>query len=174
MKHFVYIAIIALLSMGALNLGAQDKGGKNQHGPNPDWVEQIKAEKIAFLTAEMGLTSKEAQVFWPIYNEAEAAKFAAMRDSRVAYKALNTAIKENKGEKEIQSLLKSYLLSTGKVSDLDIEYMERYTKVIPAQKVAKLYTSEEKFRRIQMQRISKGGAPQQGKPGQKAPQIATP
>ena len=31
--------------------------------------ERIKARKIAFITDKVGLTSKEAEIFWPIYNE---------------------------------------------------------------------------------------------------------
>lgn len=31
--------------------------------------EKIQALKIAFLTEKLELTSKEAQVFWPLYNE---------------------------------------------------------------------------------------------------------
>ena len=33
--------------------------------------ERIKAQKVAFITEQLSLTSEEAQGFWPIYNEFE-------------------------------------------------------------------------------------------------------
>ncbi len=36
----------------------------------PDW-EKIKSLKVAFITEKLSLTSKEAQSFWPVYNEFE-------------------------------------------------------------------------------------------------------
>ena len=36
-----------------------------------DWRQQIKAQKVAFITEQLSLTPKEAQKFWPIYNTYE-------------------------------------------------------------------------------------------------------
>lgn len=44
--------------------------GQAQEGRN-ERKERIKAFKVAFLTERLELTAKEAQVFWPIYNNFE-------------------------------------------------------------------------------------------------------
>ena len=37
--------------------------------------EKFKAEKIAYITNALSLTPKEAEVFWPVYNEFEGKKW---------------------------------------------------------------------------------------------------
>lgn len=34
-------------------------------------IEMIKTKKIAFITEKVGLTSQEAEKFWPVYNQLE-------------------------------------------------------------------------------------------------------
>jgi hypothetical protein len=36
--------------------------------------EQFKSQKIAFITEKLNLTPKEAQAFWPVYNQYEIEK----------------------------------------------------------------------------------------------------
>ena len=36
---------------------------------SPEQQEKYEALKVAFLTEELSLSSKEAQAFWPVYNE---------------------------------------------------------------------------------------------------------
>ena len=36
-----------------------------------DRKEQIKAQKVAYLTNRLQLTPREAEIFWPLYNEYE-------------------------------------------------------------------------------------------------------
>ena len=59
MKRLIPILIL-LISFS----GFAQRGGEIQ--------EKIKAQKIAFITDKLELTSEEAQQFWPIYNEFEA------------------------------------------------------------------------------------------------------
>ena len=54
------IPILIVFLVGTFWLQAQ--------GPVRD---RIKTLKVAFITERVGLTSKEAQQFWPIYNEHE-------------------------------------------------------------------------------------------------------
>ena len=57
MKRILIFAIVLTLSIPAvLAQGRKDDG----------WKERVRAEKIAFLTKEMFLTSQEAESFWPV------------------------------------------------------------------------------------------------------------
>ena len=49
--------------------------------------ERIKAQKIAFITEKLSLTSEEAQEFWPIYNEIEAKKETLRKKSSLKRKS---------------------------------------------------------------------------------------
>src|SRR5690606_27900162 len=48
---------------------SRTSGVRHQQRPNQRQFEQIEAEKIAFITKELALTPKEAQRFFPIYNQ---------------------------------------------------------------------------------------------------------
>ena len=167
------IAAVAALCLSA-NGFAQDQrmhirgGNADESQQQSGWMEKMKAARVAFLTNELDLSAKEAEAFWPVYNQAQAEKDAAYKETRAAYKALNDAIKENKGDKEIEKLLKAYLQASKVPAQLDDEYLPEYLKVLPAGKVAKLYISEEKFRKMQFQN-HRQGAPGQGGPGQPGP-----
>ena len=126
-----------------------------------DWKEKLMAEKIAFLTLEVGLTPEEAQVFWPVYNQVEKEKDEAMFGVIRAYKEMSKAIDEKKGEKEVSALLDKYLEAQKKVNEIENGIAAKYKAVLPVEKVAKLYVAEEKFRRQQIRKLHDGeGRPQ--------------
>ena len=116
------------------------------------WQERIQSEKIAFLTNEMQLTPKEAQVFWPVYNEAQKEQEAIISETLKAYGALDKALREGKSGKEIEALLKDYANALDK-DTTSSKYVEKYLKILPSEKVAKLFIGEEKFRQSQILRL---------------------
>ena len=126
-----------------------------------DWKEKLMAEKIAFLTLEVGLTPEEAQVFWPVYNQVEKEKDEAMFNAIRTYKDMSKAIEEKKSEKEVSALLDKYLEAQKKVNEIENGIAAKYKAVLPVEKVAKLYVADEKFRRQQIRKLHDGeGRPQ--------------
>jgi hypothetical protein len=154
-KIMTIFAIIA--TMTCMSISAQAHRGRGE-----DWKEKMKAEKIAFLTLEVGLTPEEAQAFWPVYNQIETEKDEAMSAMIKAYKEMRKAIEEKKGDKEISALLDKYLETQKKLNDIENGIAARYKAVLPVEKVAKLYVAEEEFRRQQIRRLHHGGG--DGKP----------
>lgn len=141
------ISAAILLMTSILSAQAQNK---------EEWKEKMMSEKIAFLTAELNITPQEAQVFWPVYNQVNKEKDELMRKVFVCYKELSTAIKENKSAKETGASLDKYLDALKKQREADNAMPEKYKKVLPVEKVAKLYIAEEKFRRQQINRLHPG------------------
>lgn len=126
-----------------------------------EWKEKMMAEKVAFLTVEMNLTTEEAQAFWPVYNQANTEFDNAMKDVINAHKSLAKALEEDKGAKEVSRLLDQYLAAKKKQQELESSHAERYRKVLPVEKVAKLYIGEERFRRHHIRKLH------ENKPGEK-------
>lgn len=153
-KIMTIFAIVA--TMTCMSVSAQGHRGRGE-----DWKEKMKAEKIAFLTLEVGLTPEEAQAFWPVYNQVETEKDEAMFAMIRAHKEMSKAIEEKKSEKEISALLDTYLEAQKKLNDIENGIAARYKAVLPVEKVAKLYAAEEKFRRQQIRKLHHGG---EGKP----------
>ena len=121
-----------------------------------DWKQRIMSEKIAFLTIEMGITPEEAQAFWPVYNQVDKERDEAMRKVFMAFKELEDAVSEKKSEKEISKLLAKYQDAIEQQGKVESEAGEKYEKVLPVEKLAKLYVGEEKFRRQQVRRLHVG------------------
>lgn len=135
----VALAAFALLSVSSVQ--AQPKKGA-------DWQNKIKSEKIGFITAELNLTPEEAQVFWPVYNKIAAEKSELQKKVKESYGALLKAMKEDTAsEQEINKLLDNYLAAKQAVQDAGKQDAQKYRKVLPGKKVAKLYVAEEKYRR---------------------------
>lgn len=118
-----------------------------------DWKKKMMSEKIAFLTIELDITPEEAQVFWPVYNQVETEKDQAMKNVFEAYVALERALENGKSGKEAEKLLNDYLNAINKQNAILAEAVEKYKAVLPADKVAKLFVGEEKFRRQHIRRL---------------------
>ncbi|WP_378172192.1 hypothetical protein [Aquimarina sp. SS2-1] len=115
-----------------------------QRGP----AGRVKALKIAYITEQLDLTSKEAQQFWPIYNAHEDTMENLKRKERKSVRALKEANEfQNLNEKEAENFLNNYLLAE------EQKYLARKTlitdlrQIIPHKKILKLVKAEMDFNR---------------------------
>lgn len=122
-----------------------------------DWKEKIRSEKIAFLTMEMNITPEEAQSFWPVYNQVEQEKDAALAEVIKTYKELNSILEQNKAA-EIENCLNAYHSAQDRLREIESKAATQYKAVLPVEKVAKLYVGEEKFRRQHIRKLRSGQA----------------
>ena len=154
MKKFISI----LLTVSIATVALAQKQGDKRPGGHQDF-EKIKAERVAFITSEVGLTSQEAEAFWPVYNKVEAEQRELFKAERKAYMELCKAL--NDGSGDVSALLNAYVDAKDKNVNLHTKYVKEYKKVLPVEKVAKFFTCEEKFRRQQIGRLQGHG----GRPG---------
>ncbi len=141
------LLILAIMILAVPTMEAQDR--------KKDWNDRWKAEKIAYITDAMGLTSAEAEKFWPIYNKCESEKRNSFKIVIDAYKALEEALQAGKSDDEINDLLNKYIEVQNFGKDIDSKYVLEYRKILSGKKVAKLYIAEESFRRQQIHRLNK-------------------
>ena len=154
-KVFSVLCALMVLSMGAFAQGPQGP----RRGADNGWRERVRAEKVAFLTEEIDLTESEAQVFWPIYNEIQKAQRDGFEDVKNAYDAMAKGVEEKKGSKEMEKLVKAYIDAKEKNEGIETKYLNKLLKVLPAEKVARYYVAEEKFRHQQIGRLGNGNFP---------------
>ena len=151
MRKIIYIVTtLALMLTSAISALAEERF-------QDDWKEKIMSEKIAFLTMEMGITPEEAQVFWPVYNQVDKQRDEAIRQVFRSYKMVEDAVAAGKSEKELSKLLEDYLAALKAQSEIEQKAYKDYAKVLPVEKLAKLYVAEEKFRRQHIRRLHAGG-----------------
>ena len=148
MKKAFSITLCVIISLFcALRLSGQER--------RSGWEDRMKAEKIAFLTDAMDLTSSEAEKFWPVYNKMEAEKRASWGEAMKAVRSLDEGIKANKDDKEISVLLERFMNSQKADNDIDARYLKEFRKILSNEKIAKMYLAEENFRRMQIHRLNR-------------------
>lgn len=114
--------------------------------------EAFKAQKIAFFTEKLNLTSEEAQRFWPVYNEYWKRKNKIIEDRR----ALMKECSERTGRlsaRETERYADQYIRSHRLEAELLEEFNERFKKVLPVDKVMKLYLADHEFKTWLLQQI---------------------
>jgi hypothetical protein len=149
MKKLLFIT--TLMTFFTLSSSAESSCQKKE-----EWKQKMMSEKIAFLTNEMGITPEESQTFWPVYNQLNKEKDESMHKVFENYRKLSEAVEAGKTGKEVEKLLDAYLDAQKSSRDIENDMAEKLMKVLPVEKVAKLYLAEERFRRHQIHRLHEG------------------
>lgn len=120
---------------------------------DPKMFEVIKSKKVAFITEQVGLTSKEGEKLWPVYNELEKERFSLMDKRRELEESTeDKTIKTDDYYKKLTLEIVSLHLKESKMIE---NYNNRFLSILPAEKVVKLYRSERKFRSYLMHEMRK-------------------
>lgn len=122
-----------------------------QQAPNQ---QRIKTIKIAFLTERLSLSSDEAELFWPLYNEYEAEK---QRLKNLEKREIHQALRDRQdfSESEARNLLERYLALEEEQEELDKAFIKEMSKTLSAAKTLKLFKAEADFKRQLLQRMSR-------------------
>tara|TARA_B110000196_G_scaffold302258_1_gene297081 strand:- start:166 stop:627 length:462 start_codon:yes stop_codon:yes gene_type:complete len=116
---------------------------------------KIESQKIAFITKALDLSSEEAQVFWPVYNNfSDEMKIIKKKRREVFSKARKN--RSSLTEKEIGNIIDERLKMEQKTLDLKVKYNKEFQKVISNKKIAALYHAEEEFKKELLNRIKEG------------------
>ncbi|SMO64986.1 hypothetical protein SAMN06265350_10569 [Solitalea koreensis] len=116
----------------------------------------IDALKISIITTKAELTPDEGKAFWPVYNEYEAEKNSIKRERRQKAQEARANI-DNLSDKDIDDLLQNDFMLRQRELDIDKKYFEKFKKVLPLKKVAKVYAAEDQFKRELLKRLRDQG-----------------
>lgn len=109
--------------------------------------ERVKALKVAFITEKLSLTEKEAQDFWPIYNNYDD------NSTKIKYddiKKLRRSIKENINtldDAKAKLLLDKLVEAENSLYHEQTQLISKLRKVISSKKILLLKAAEEDFNR---------------------------
>lgn len=115
-------------------------------------MEKIKTLKVAFITERLDLSSKEAQAFWPIYNEHEENMQAIKSKERREIRAKLFDF-DNMSEGEAASLLKQTIALEKEKYEMNVAFLARMSDVISAKKTFLLIKAEEDFKKRLLKEI---------------------
>ena len=145
MNKALIMAVIALmLSTGLI---AQERG-----------KERIKAYRTAYITQELDLSSREAEKFWPVYNEYDKKIFnlrvVKMRKEKSRIKELGGP--EMLSDEEASKTLNMMLDSEKEITKTREEMYKTLSKILTPSKLLKLYHAEMSFNKRLLSEFKKG------------------
>lgn len=111
-----------------------------QRNINPD---RVKAQKVAFITERLDLSSDEAAKFWPIYNAFEdKTNDIRQNDLREVRRAMRQG---NLSDSEAQKLLDTFMAAEEKLHQAKKDLVSDLKNVIAPQKIIALKAAEDAF-----------------------------
>lgn len=130
MNYCLRILILFLFLIKGYSAGAQT--GKDK----------VEALRVAYITEKVGLTSSEAEKFWPVYNDYNDKIKAIRRNLRQSYKNRS----ENLSDKEAEQLSVLFVQSKQAEADVHRQYYEKLKAIIGSKKLVLLHQAEDEFR----------------------------
>ena len=137
MKRLLTICLLAAISLGSF---AQDKECKKAQ-----MHEKFQADKVAFLSQKMDLSVKEAEAFWPLYNEYSKAADEAHKAVMEAVGKIHKA--DELSDAEASAAIDALLAAQKQENELQVQYTAKFKKVLPVKKVAAFFAAEDAFRK---------------------------
>lgn len=141
MGKIFFITFVAVSVLFSSKVLAQ--GDKQQHRHFDK--EAFMAKRNAFITAEVGLTPEEAQVFIPLCNELQQKMFEVGRECRKLSRELKS--KDSPTEADYSKTNDECTGVKLKEAALEKEYYEKFKKILSAEKLYKYRRAEYKFAR---------------------------
>ncbi len=157
MKVLKTVTLLLLLCRTAV---AQEIEEIEQVQQDPKAQERINNLRIAYLTEKLGLSSDQAEKFWPVYREFAQERSKLRNEIRDAQKGIDP---NNPDPKQQQELLDLGLKVKQRELDLEKDYSSRLLKVISAQQVLNLRKAEQDFRALLINQIQQRRMMQQRK-----------
>lgn len=150
-------ALIVLLALTVQVAWAQDPDEVQQ---DPKAQERINNLRIAYLTEKLGLSSDQAEKFWPVYREFAQERMKLRAEIREAQKGIDP---NNPDPKKQEELVNLGLKVKQRELDLEKDYSGRLMKVITAQQMLNLRKAEQDFRAMLINQIQQRRLQQQRK-----------
>ncbi|HMQ75907.1 MAG TPA: hypothetical protein PKE21_07075 [Flavobacteriales bacterium] len=131
----------------------------------PERLQEVKAQRSAYLTQKMGLSPEESQRFWPVYNQYDKELEALRRERREGHRALRTDA--DLTDAEAAGHIDRELASQQQELDLRKRYSGEFIKLIGARKTLELHRAERDFNRELLRRMRERQGDRPGPPPQR-------
>lgn len=147
MKHPIILFLLITLPTLAL-----------AQGPKMD-EERWEVKKIAWLTTKLDLSSDEAKLFWPIYNDYTREQ-GALRKERFRKMISFKKIKEidELNDAEIQTLILNDFDFKQRELNIEKKYYNKFKSSLSLKIVGKFYRAQESFKKEILNQF-RGGSP---------------
>lgn len=132
------LATLLIILCISISIQAQDKK------KNGFTKEEFRSRQEAYLTEKADLTKEEASQFFPLYFELQDRKKAVNDEG---WKQVNKGKDPKTTDAEYEQIIDNIVKARIDADKLDLEYLQKFKKILSAKKIYKLQRAEMKFHR---------------------------
>ena len=150
--RLILMAGLLVFSLTPVRAAGQFDNGHGPAAPQEKFPprEEIRNLKIAFFADRLQLTPEQSEKFWPLYNEYWNARL------KIGHRRqeLHRSIREGRaGEQQLKELLEVMDAERQVAAD----YVVRFRRILPLDKVAKVFVADEDFKNFLIRKAASGG-----------------
>ncbi len=108
-------------------------------------MEKLNAYKVGFFTKKLNLTSREAEKFWPVYNEYQRQKNQIQLEKASLIRNFN----QNEGslsDNQLTEIGDKLVATFVEESSLQVAFHKKLKEVLPPAKVISFYQAENQYK----------------------------
>ena len=135
-------------------------------------LQEIKAQRTAFLTQRLDLSPAEAEKFWPVFNQYDKEQEVVRKELRDMHRGMRKDTEVS--EAEAAAAIDKELAARQKELDIRKKYAAEFKRTIGAVKTMRLGKAERDFNRELLKRLRdrmeerrNGAPPPGGRPGRR-------
>lgn len=132
--------LVTLLIISCISISVQAQGKKEPQFSK----EEFRAKQEAYLTEKAEITPEEATRFFPVYFELQDRK-KAVNDK--AWQQVRKGKAPKTTDAEYEQIIEDIVKARIEADKLDLEYLQRFKKVLSPKKIYKLQRAEMRFHR---------------------------
>lgn len=106
--------------------------------------EEFRKVQENFIIEKANLTVKEAKQFFPLYFELQDKKTSLNKE---AWRKIRKGKEANISEEEYNQIVEDVIETRIRIDELDLDYVRKYKKFLPAKKIYDIQRAEMKFHR---------------------------
>ena len=155
----IFILLLIFSATVVYSQSTRESGAVTNMQQRNDRALRLQREKVAFFTLEIDLSPREAEIFWPIYNEFWREKETAYQETQQIYRKILDHLegKRRVSENELKQLLERYIEGSSREYAIQKKYIVQFEAILPINKVVRIYKAEEDFRMKMIEDLRRGG-----------------
>lgn len=122
-------------------------------------LDKLNAYKIAFFTRRLNLSSREAEKFWPVYNEFQKRKSQTQIERNSIIREFNQN-ERNLNDNQISNMGDKLISTMVQESELAVNFHKSLKEFLPPAKVIRFYQVENQYK-VQLLNELQGNRSQQ-------------
>ena len=126
-------------------------------------LEKLNDYKIAFFTKKLNLTSREAEKFWPEYNEYQSQRNSLQLDKIKLNRNFNLNV-STLSDKQLEEMGDKYVDYLVQESNLAVDFHKKLKEILPPVKILRYYQAENQYK-IQLLNELQNAKQQRLRPG---------